>query len=84
MHAPPPPAGTFTVQVGAYKARPPAEALRATLVAAGHDADVVESASGGETRFRVRVGAFATRDAARAAAARLSAERTLSTFVTPR
>jgi cell division protein FtsN len=81
---PAPPAGGYTVQVGAYRARPPAEALRATLVAAGHDADVVESHGPGEARYRVHVGAFATREAARAAAARLGAERTLSTFVTTR
>src|SRR5688572_817933 len=78
------PAGGYTVQVGAYRARPPADALRATLVAAGHEADVTESIAGGEARYRVRVGSFATRDAARAVAARLSAERTLSAFVTAR
>jgi cell division protein FtsN len=82
--SPEPPAGGYTVQVGAYRARPPADALRATLVAAGHDADIAESTGSGEARYRVRVGAFATREAARAAAARLSAERTLSTFVTTR
>ncbi len=82
--APPPPAGGYTVQVGAYRARPPADALRATLVAAGHDADIAESAGTGEARYRVHVGAFTTREAARAAAARLAAERTLSTFVTTR
>jgi cell division protein FtsN len=83
---PPPasPASGYTVQVGAYKTRPPAEALRATLVAAGHDAEVLEGHGPGEARYRVRVGAFATREAARAASARLSAESTLSTFVTPR
>ena len=81
---PEPPAGAYTVQVGAYRARPPADALRATLVAAGHDADIAESAGTGEARYRVRVGAFTTREAARAAAARLAAERTLSTFVTTR
>src|SRR5688572_21457676 len=78
------PAGAYTVQVGACRARPPADALRARLVAAGHDADIAESAGTGEARYRVRVGAFTTREAARAAAARLAAERTLSTFVTPR
>ena len=76
--------GAYTVQVGAYRARPPAEALRATLLAAGHDADVVESHASGETRYRVRVGAFPTAETARTAAARLSAERALSTFVTTR
>lgn len=79
-----PPAGGYTVQVGAYRARMPADALRATLVAAGHEADIVESDGPGEARYRVRVGAFATREAAHAAAARLGAERTLATFVTTR
>lgn len=82
--APPPAAGGYTVQVGAYKARPPADALRATLVASGHAAEIVESHGPGEARYRVRVGAFDTREAARAAAARLGTERTLSAFVTTR
>jgi DedD protein len=81
---PPGPPGGYTVQVGAYRARPPADALRDTLVAAGHEADVVENQGAGEARYRVRVGAYATREAARAAATRLGAERTLSTFVTTR
>ena len=75
-------AARFTVQVGAYKTREPAEALRARVAAAGHDADVVET--DGPIRFRVRVGAFATRDAAQAAAARIGADRAFSTFVTAR
>jgi len=73
----------FTVQVGAYRARPPAETLRASLAAAGHDARVIE-VEGPAARYRVRVGAFATREAARDAAARLAGERSLSTFVTTR
>ncbi|HUF93939.1 MAG TPA: SPOR domain-containing protein [Candidatus Limnocylindria bacterium] len=82
--APPPSAGGYTVQVGAYRARPPADALRATLAAAGHAAEIVESTGLGQARYRVRVGAFATREAARAAAARLAADRTVATFVTTR
>jgi cell division protein FtsN len=73
----------FTIQVGAFKDRPPAEALRATLALYGHDAYITES-SGEGTRFRVRVGAYATRDEARAAAARIAAERHVSTYVTGR
>jgi cell division protein FtsN len=76
------PGPRYTVQVGAYRVKPPADALRATLVAAGHDAHVVESDAPGGARYRVRVGVFATREAAREAAARLGAERTLATFVT--
>jgi len=78
-------AGTrFTVQVAAYNAKPPAEALRTTLAAAGHDARVVETEQSGRVRYRVQVGVFATRDAARDAAVRLAAERSLSAFVTIR
>ena len=76
--------GRFTVQVGAYRAREPAEALRARLAAAGHDASLVEADAPGGARFRVRVGAFATREAAREAAARLAAERSVPTFITTR
>jgi cell division protein FtsN len=74
----------FTIQVAAYNVRPPAEALRAALVAAGHDARVVEADPGHGVRYRVQVGAFPTREAAREAAARLAAERAQPTFVTTR
>lgn len=73
----------YTVQVGAYKSREPAEALRAKLVAAGHAAEIV-TAEGAGARFRVRVGAYPTRDAAREAAARIAAERALPTLVIAR
>jgi cell division protein FtsN len=85
--APPPAAspGAFTIQVGAYKAREPAEALRARLAAAGHDAYVAEIDGSGAVRYRVRVGSFATREAAQQAADRIVAgERKLSAFVTAR
>jgi cell division protein FtsN len=72
----------FTVQVAAYNAKPLAEALRTTLAAAGHDARVVESEAG--VRYRVQVGTFPTREAARQAAARLAAERAQPAFVTTR
>jgi cell division protein FtsN len=74
----------FTIQVAAYKARPLAEALRSTLAAAGHEARVVDTDSGASVRYRVQVGTFATREAAREAAGRLAAQRSLSTFVTTR
>jgi cell division protein FtsN len=74
----------FTVQVGAYKAREPAETLRARLAVQGHDAYVVAADEPGGVRFRVRVGAFATREAAQAVAVRIAGDRTLSTFVTAR
>lgn len=74
----------FTIQVAAYNARTPADALRATLAAAGHDARVVEAVTSTGVRYRVQVGAFVTRPAAQDAATRLSAERSLATFVTTR
>ena len=76
--------GRFTVQVAAYNVRPLAEALRATLAAAGHDARVLESESGTGARYRVQVGSFPTREAAREVGARLAAERAQPTFVTTR
>lgn len=70
----------FTVQVGAYRLRPPADALRATLTAAGHEARVVETDAPNGVRFRVQIGDFASREAARDAAVRLPGP----TFVTTR
>jgi cell division protein FtsN len=70
----------FTIQVAAYRLRPPADALRATLAAAGHDARVVENDAANGVRFRVQIGDFASRDAAREAAARFTGP----TFVTTR
>jgi cell division protein FtsN len=72
--------GRFTIQVGAYRLRPPADALRSALTAAGHDARVVETDAPNGVRFRVQIGDFSSRDAARDAAARLSGP----TFVTTR
>ena len=80
----PPPGSRFTIQVAAYNARGLAEALRSTLAAAGHEARVVTTDSGANVRYRVQVGTFATREAAREAAGRLAAQRSLSTFVTTR
>lgn len=79
------PPATYTVQVAAYGARAPAEALRAAMTSAGHDAYVVEMdpATGG-ARYRVRVGSFATRVAASATAARLRTEGQRSSYVTTR
>lgn len=80
----PDPGGAFTVQVGAYKAAGPAEALRGTLASAGWDTRVVAAEVTEGVRYRVQVGSYPTRDAARAAAARLGAERSLPTLVTAR
>jgi cell division septation protein DedD len=82
---PTPPSRTrYTVQVGAYRDRRPAEVLRASLVAAGHDAQLVEIDAPNGVRYRVRVGSFATREDAREAALRLTRSGVLSAFVTTR
>jgi cell division protein FtsN len=79
------PAGAaFTIQVGAYNVRTPADTLRATLAAAGHDARVVEAETPAGVRYRVQVGSFSTREAAKETATRLAAERSLPAFVTAR
>ena len=83
----PAPAGSeprFTVQVGAFKVRAQAEALRVRLAERGQDASLSEAEIAGATQYRVRVGAFATRQAAQDAAARLGNEHRLSTYVTTR
>jgi cell division protein FtsN len=72
------------VQVGAYRDRSPAETLRASLVAAGHDAYILETDAAGAARYRVRVGSFSTRQAAIDAATRLGSERQVATYVTTR
>jgi DedD protein len=74
----------YTLQVGAYTARQPADTLRAMLAASGHDARVVESESRGGVRYRVQVGLFDSREAAQEARARLASERALQSFVTTR
>lgn len=74
----------YTVQVAAFNLRSQAETLRATLANAGLEAYVTENEAGGTSRYRVRIGDYATRDAARQAAQHLANERRLSTYVTVR
>ena len=74
----------FTVQVGAFKVREQADAIRARLAASGHDAFVADLDSPEATRYRVRVGSYESRDEARRAAERLSATERLATYVTLR
>ena len=82
--APEPGTTRYTVQVGAFAQREQAEAIRARLAAAGHDAFVADLDAPAATRFRVRIGSYATRDEARRAAERLTATERLSTYVTLR
>jgi cell division protein FtsN len=81
---PAPGAAAFTVQVAAYKAREPAEALRGRLSTVGLDAYVIQIDATSGARFRVRVGSFATREAAQQVADRIGREQSLSAFVTSR
>jgi len=75
-------ATTYTIQVGAYRERAQADKLQARLVTAGYPVAVVEGAGPSGVLYRVRVGAFATREAAQASAARLAREQSLTAFVT--
>ncbi len=75
----------YTIQVGAYKNRRQADDSRQQLASAGLDAYVVTlAAQDGVARYRVRVGTYRTREEAASAAERLRAQRSLTTFVTPR
>jgi septal ring-binding cell division protein DamX len=77
-------ASRYTVQVGSYNVRAQADALRAKLAAAGHEAYVAEGEAGGVMRYRVRIGAYATAEDARQAAVRLASEAHVATYVTAR
>jgi cell division protein FtsN len=73
----------WTVQVGVFKSQQQAERIRKNLAEAGFPALVTARAGDdGETRYRVRVGEFKTRDEALRTAERVRAGRSLSTFVT--
>jgi cell division protein FtsN len=74
----------FTIQVGAYRARETADAVRARLVGSGEEVYITESEGPEGVRYRVRVGSFVSPDAARTAAAKLAAERQVPTYVTTR
>jgi cell division protein FtsN len=72
------------VQVGSDTGRAPAEALRARLAASGLPAYLDEGETSGSTRYRVRIGAYATAEEARQAAVRLASEARVATYVTTR
>jgi cell division protein FtsN len=82
--SPAPAAGRYTVQVASYNVRAQAEALRARLAEAGHEAYVAEGDAVGITRYRVRIGAFTTMEEARQAAGRLESQAQVATYVTTR
>lgn len=75
--APPPkPAGRFTLQVAAYSSRDLAESLANKLRARDLDARVVPGEN--PTRFRVRIGRYATRAAATAAQKQIKATKVVN------
>ncbi len=78
------PLARYAVQVAAFRAREPAEALRARLAAAGHDAYVTEVEGSAGARFRVRIGAYTSREQAQEVAERLQAAQGLTAYVTVR
>jgi cell division septation protein DedD len=73
----------WTVQVSAYRSRALAEELRSRLAARGFDAHVFPSITeDGRPRYRVRVGAYASRNDAERVASELRSERGLNPLVT--
>jgi cell division septation protein DedD len=73
----------WTVQVSAFRSRALAEELRSRLAARGFDAHVFPSLTeDGRPRYRVRVGAYASRGDAERIAAELRSERGLNPLVT--
>ncbi len=67
------PTAGFAVQVGAFAVRARAESLREALARDGVVTTISEADVGGDSFFRVRLGPYADRQAARAAAERLAA-----------
>jgi cell division septation protein DedD len=73
----------WTVQVSAFRSRALAEELRSRLAARGFDAHVFPSLTeDGRPRYRVRIGAYASRGDAERVAAELRSERGLNPLVT--
>ena len=78
--AAPPPTG-FAVQVGAFSSSEAARAMMAKLDTHGYKSYVAAGAAGRDGRWRVRIGPFATREAADVEAAKLKRDQKLPTWV---
>jgi cell division protein FtsN len=77
--------GEWVVQVGVFKNSQQAERIRKQLADAGLAARVAPiTADDGQLRYRVRVGAFKSKDEALKTAERIRSDRSLPTFVTAR
>src|SRR5262249_4738517 len=74
--------GTWTVQAGVFTSLQQAVLLRKQLADKGFEAQVSPTAAGGQVRYRVRVGAFSSKDDAVRAAERVRSDRPLTTYVT--
>lgn len=77
-------ARAYTVQVAAYGTRAQAESLVQRLGTLGFEGDVSETTTPGGVRYRVRVGTYPSKEAARDAASRLGAATGLGGFVAAR
>jgi len=76
--------GAFSVQFGAFVSRAGADRLREAVERDGGQATVSEAVVGGETLYRVRMGPYPDRLAARAAAQRLAGRGYLTVVVADR
>ncbi len=81
--SPAPAGGGVEIQVAVLSDRTSADELAARLRAKGYRPEVSPLRSDGRTRYRVRVGGYADRAAAEAAAARLEREESLKTWIPP-
>ena len=76
-------AGSFTVQVGAYKTRSAAQTSVGRLKKKGFEARVYDSGGkNGPYRFKLRVGRYSDREGARETARKLKSEENFTPFVT--
>jgi DedD protein len=74
-------AGTFTIQVGAFKDRATADSMAAKLKSKGYPAYVMTPAGGNAQLFNVRVGSFAARPDAERVQGRLRDEEKFKPFI---
>ena len=76
-----PAGGGIEIQVAVLSERARAEALASRLRSKGYLAQVSSSSSSGRTVWRVRVGGYPSREAARSVAARLERDENLKTWI---
>lgn len=76
------PVPTWAVQVGVFKGKQQAETAHRRLVEGGLQASLTQTLVDGETRYRVRAGAYRTKIEAERVAERVRSERALPTYIT--